>query len=181
MRPRPPALTSDAPSLIARPEVDGSADVGASLLAHEVGEATRHFPFIGLGEGAKQHVGDDEAEHVIAKEFEPLVGAGAVARAGQRGNVRERLLEQRRILETIADAVFEGGGAATAALGLLRRGFRRALIGGDRTCRLAVGEDGRFDGSWFACSPAAHRTIVNSRFQRTDHGQRHTIQACSPS
>ena len=42
-------------------------------------------------------------------------------------------------------------------------------------------EDGRFDGSWFACSPAAHRTIVNSRFQRTDHGQRHTIQACSPS
>ena len=93
-----------------RPEIDRPRDVGACLLAHEVGEAARHFPFVGLGKGTKQHVRHDEAEHMIAEKFEALVGAGAIAGAGQRGNVRERLIEQRGVLEAIADALFESGG-----------------------------------------------------------------------
>src|SRR5262249_16477305 len=160
-----------------RAEVDRPPYVRASLLAHEIGEPTRHFAFIGSCEGAKQHVGDDEAEHVIAEKFEPLVGGGAVARPAQRRNVGERLFEQRAILETVPDALPEGGRIAATAL----RGLW-SLIGSGWTGRPAVGDwDGRLDGSWFACSPAAHLTIVNSRFQRTAHGQRHTIQACSPS
>ena len=123
----------------------------------------------------------DEAEHVIAEKFKPLIGAGTVARTAQRRNVSERLFEQGGILETIADPLFEVGRAAAPALGLFRRGLW-ALISGVRTGRLAVsGWIERLDRSRFACSPAAHLTIVNSRFQRTDHGQRHTIQACSPS
>src|SRR5262249_29944714 len=81
-------------------------------------------------------------------------------------NVGERLFEQRAILETVADALLEGGRIAATAL----RGLW-SLIGSGWTGRPAVGDwDGRLDGSWFACSPAAHLTIVNSRFQRTAHG-----------
>ena len=182
VRLRPPALASEAPSRIAAPSSIVRADVRARFLAHEIGQAARHFPFVGLGESAEQHVGDHEAEHVIAEKFEPLIGAGAVAGAGQRRNVGERLLEQSRILETIADARLRirpccGGGAWSP----LPRASA-ALISGGRAGRLAVSDwIERFDGSQFACSPPAHLTIVNSRFQRTDHGQRHTIQACSPS
>src|SRR5262245_14973921 len=98
----------------------------------------------------------------------------------------ERLLEQSRILEAVADAVFETervGAPALASFRGRRFGDRgRAAVRGGRTGRLAAGGlVGRFDGSRFAGSPATHRTIVNSRLQRTDHGQRHTIQACSPS
>src|SRR5262249_28490605 len=160
-----------------RAEVDRPAHIGTGLFAHEIGEPTRHFAFIGPCEGAKQHVRDDEAEHMVAEKFEPLVGGGAVARPAQRGNVRERLFEQRGILESVADALFEAGGMAAAALCRLWN-----LIGSGRTGRIAIGEwDGGLDGSRFASSPAAHLTIVNSRFQRTAQGQRHTIQACSPS
>ena len=117
VRPRPPALLSDAPSLIAPPRSIDARHLGARFLAHEIGEAARHFAFVGLRKGAKQHVGHDEAEHMIAEEFEPLIAAGAVARAGQRGNVGERLLEQRGILEAVADASSKAAGAAPAALG----------------------------------------------------------------
>ena len=118
-----------------RAEADRPADIGAGLFAHEIGETTRHFAFIGPCEGAKQHVGNDEAEHVVAEKFEPLVGGGAIARPAQRGNVGERLFEQRGILESVTDALFEGGRiAATALCGLWN------LIGSGRTGRVAIGE-----------------------------------------
>ena len=34
---------------------------------------------------------------------------------------------------------------------------------------------------WFSGRWLPQRTIVNKRPQRTDHGQRHTCQACAPS
>src|SRR5262245_23751784 len=164
-----------------RAEVDRPPHIGAGLLAYQVGKTPRHLAFIRLGEGAKQHVGHHEPEHVIAEKLEPLVGAGAVARTGQRGNVGERLLEQGRVVETVADAPFEIGGGAAATFACFGCGLR-GCRGGGGTRLFAVGcRVGRVDGSRCACSPAAHRTIVNSLFQRTDHGQRHTIQACSPS
>ena len=76
-----------------RAEFDRPPYVRARFLAHEVGKTTRHFSFVSLCERAKQHVGDHEAEHVIAEKFKPLIGAGTVAGAGQRRNVGERLLE----------------------------------------------------------------------------------------
>ena len=72
---------------------------------------------------------------MVAEKFEPLVGGGAIARPAQRGNVGERLFEQRGILESVADALFEGGRiAATALCGLWN------LIGSGRTGRVAIGE-----------------------------------------
>ncbi len=46
---------------------------------------------------------------MIAEKLQPLIGAGTVARAGQRGDVGQRLLEQRCILEAVADAILERG------------------------------------------------------------------------
>jgi len=51
---------------------------------------------------------------VVAEEFEPLVGAGAITRAFERGNVRQRAIQQRDIVEAIADAGFQRG-VGTAA------------------------------------------------------------------
>src|SRR6266540_591509 len=162
-----------------RTKIDRPCHVRAGLLAYQISETTRHLPLVGFCEGAEQHVRDDEPKHVITKKLQPLVRRGAVARPAQRGNVRERLLEQRGILEAVADAFFERRQIAAPAL--LCAGLR-ILIGSGETGRLAVGSwIGCFDRSRLACSPAAHLTIVNSRFQRTAQGQRHTIHACSPS
>ena len=121
MRPRPPALTSDGAEPDRRAEIDRARHFGACLLAHQIGEPARQFAFVGLGEGAKQHVGDDEAEHMVAEKLQPLIAAGAVARAGQRGNMGERLVEQRGILEAIADAFLEGPAARGGAASLVSR------------------------------------------------------------
>ena len=69
-----------------RAELDRPRHVRARFLAHEVGKTARHFSFISLWERAKQHVGDHEAEHVIAEKLKPLIGAGAVA---QRRSARK--------------------------------------------------------------------------------------------
>src|SRR5262249_24299824 len=145
----------------------------------------------GAGKCAKLHVGHREAEHVVTEKFQPLVGAGTVARAGQGGNMRERLLEQRRILEMVPDALFEGVGGRASALAALCRGFARAIRRHRPPCSAAVwaptllspacgGHNGG-RGRRFGSSPAPHLTIVNKRLQRTDKGQRQIIQACSPS
>ncbi len=52
---------------------------------------------------------------MIAEKFQPLIAAGAVARALERGNMGERAIEQRGIGETIADAGLERARAALAA------------------------------------------------------------------
>ena len=56
---------------------------------------------------------------MIAEKFQPLIAAGAVACALERGNVGQRALEQRGIGEAVADAVFQRAGAAAPALRFL--------------------------------------------------------------
>ena len=121
-------------------------------------------------------------EHVVAEEFEPLIAAGAAA-AGQRRDMRQRALEQIAVLEAVADGLFQrarGGGALAA-----RRAWRgaAALAGSLVSARCAARSATLAPMStcvvWLR--PAPHRTIVNSRLQRTDHGQRQTSQARSPS
>ena len=81
-----------------RAKVDGARDVGAGLAAHQVGEPARQFAFVGFREGAEQHVGDDQAEHMIAQKFQPLIAVGPIA-AGQRRNVSQRAIQQSRSLK----------------------------------------------------------------------------------
>ena len=50
------------------------ADVGTGLLAHQIGEPPRHLAFVRPRKVPEQHVRHDQAEHMVAKEFEPLIG-----------------------------------------------------------------------------------------------------------
>ena len=57
---------------------------------------------------------------MIAEEFEPLIAAAAIARALERGNMGKRAIEQRGVLEAIADALLKRTiAAATAAARVL--------------------------------------------------------------
>src|ERR1043166_9474889 len=161
-----------------RTEVDRARDIGAGLLAHERGEAPRQLAFGCRREGAEQHVGNNEAEHMIAKKLEPLIAAAAVAPAGKRRAMGERAVEPRMIGEAVADAILEFGdlaGGRADTFAAARRGA--AALG----CALGTrGAALSFGGIGFR-RPVAHRTIVNSRSQRTDHGQRQNAQPRSPS
>ena len=118
---------------------------------------------------------------MVAEKLEALVAAGAIAHAGERGNMRERLFEQRRVAKPVADLGFKARRAAFAALALFRARRWRGGRNDQRLCA-AGGVVGSLLGrNVFAFWPSAHRTIVNNRLQRTDQGQRHTSQACSPS
>ena len=69
----PPALDFGPAEPDRGAEIDAARHLGTGFLAHEIGESARQLALVGLGEGAEQHVGDDEAEHVIAEEFEALI------------------------------------------------------------------------------------------------------------
>src|SRR5262249_29458702 len=108
------------------PERDRARHVGAGFLAHEVGETARKLALVGLRARAKQLVRDDKPEAMVAEDLEPLVGGGAIAHAVESGNVGQRLLEQGRFPETIADAILELA-AAAASLRRLRARLRSPM------------------------------------------------------
>ena len=165
-----------------RAEIDGARDLRAGFLAHQIGEPARQLALVGPRVGAKQHVGNHQAEHVIAEKLHALIGVGAVARALERGNVREPAIEQRGVVEFVADPLLERtvAAAAAAAGSFLPVGRLRPRPAPARRSASAVAAAPALaDGFGFAL--AAHRTRVNSRFQRTVHGQRQTSQACAPS
>src|SRR5437016_1281252 len=88
--------------------------------------------------------------------------------------MRECLLKQSSIAESVAYPLLELGGRRAARPRLLRR---RSNLG----LSVLVGGIKRLLRYRILSGPAAHRTNVNSRSQRTDQGQRQIIQACSPS
>ena len=59
-------------------EIHARADIGAGFLAHQIGEPARQLAFVRLREGAIEHVGNHQAQHMIAEEFQPLIAVGAV-------------------------------------------------------------------------------------------------------
>ena len=94
----------------------------------------------------------------------------------------ERLLQKRGVPEAISNALFEFGSRDAAAPRVLCQGRRSS--GCRRSDRPAVPAAATQIASMEAALPgslAAHRTIVNSRLQRTDHGHRQIIHAWSPS
>src|ERR1700737_3840713 len=84
--------------------------VGATLLAHEVGEPLRQFAFVSAREGAVQHVGHDQPEDVVAEEFETLITVTALARGFQGGDVGEGGGQQRGIGKFGPDPRLDCGG-----------------------------------------------------------------------
>src|SRR6185369_7615091 len=85
-------------------------DVGAAFLAHEIGEPFRQFALVGPRIGPIQHIGDDQPEHVIAEEFQPLIAVGAMAGRGlQGGDMGKGGRQQRGIGKFVADASLDRG------------------------------------------------------------------------
>ena len=65
-------------------EVERAADLGAGLARHQRIVAAAHLALGLAREPLVEPAGDDQAEHAIAEEFEPLIGVAAVAAVGQR-------------------------------------------------------------------------------------------------
>src|SRR6185295_5144258 len=87
-------------------EVDRARDIGAGVAAHQVREAPREIAFVPFGKRAIEHVGNDETEHVVAQEFQPLIAAAAaLTRRGR--DVGERAVEIRLVGEDVTDPSFE--------------------------------------------------------------------------
>ena len=74
-----------------------TGDPRKRILLDEVRAYARQLAFRSRGKPLVERERDDEAEHGIADEFEPLVVRSAVAAVGQR------LGEQARIVEDVAD------------------------------------------------------------------------------
>jgi hypothetical protein len=84
-------------------------DVRAGLLAHQIGEAARQFAFIGRWKFLAKHFGNGEAEYAVAQKFQPLIRFEAALRlvGGQRARMGQGARKERRIAETIADALLQ--------------------------------------------------------------------------
>src|SRR5882724_8371768 len=104
--------------------------IRAALPAHEIGEPLRQFAFIGVGEGAIQHVGHDQPEHMVAEKFHTLVTVATLARGFQRGNMREGRGQQAGIGKFVPDARLDRrSGGLGADLGALLLDCRRFAAG----------------------------------------------------
>src|SRR5437016_8588727 len=111
-------------------------DVGAAFLAHEIGEPFRQFALVSPRIGAIQHVGDDQPEHVIAEEFQPLIAVGAMAgRRLQGGDMGKGGRQQRGVRKFVADASLDRGSGRLGP-GLAALLFRRKI--GRASCRERV-------------------------------------------
>src|SRR5262245_58815207 len=101
---------------------------------------------------------------MVAEKLEALVRSGAVANAGERRDVGECLFEQSGVSKTVADALLKFGKIVAAALLFGLRSRCQRLFVKIGTLIVADGRRGIISMGRY-CSPAAHRTIVNSRFQ----------------
>ena len=126
---------------------------------------------------------------MIAEKLEPLIARRRGLRALQRGDMGERALEQIRIRKAVADGLLKHGGRGDGPAHGFRRLFGRhgfrSLAAAGAFGALAAFEGGADGAAAPACALdfglAAHRTIENSRLQRTVHGQRQICHARSPS
>ena len=107
MRSRPPALDLGSAQPDRGAEIDRARDVGAGLPPHQVGKPARQLAFIRLGIGAEQHVGDRQAQHMVAEKFQPLIAAAAAVLAHQGGDVGKPAFQQRRIGKAVADPLLQ--------------------------------------------------------------------------
>ncbi len=79
----------------------GDRHVRAGLLAHDLGEALRQLALVCVRPSLEQPRGDDDAEHAVSEEFQPLVVRPATFLG--RAHVRQRLDEERAPCEDVAD------------------------------------------------------------------------------
>ena len=78
---RPPDCASPPPRRIASPRSSAIATSAQVSLRTSAVRRCDSSPSVGVGKGLEQHLGDDQAEHAVAEEFEALIavrgGAGS--------------------------------------------------------------------------------------------------------
>src|SRR4029077_10253693 len=107
-----------------RAEIERARDIRAGLAPHQIGQAARQLAFVALGKCAVEHVGNGKTEHVVAKEFQPLVTATASLLRGGRRNVRQRAVKDRLVGKRVADPPLE----LLARLGALCLAAHRTIV-----------------------------------------------------
>ena len=117
-------------------EIDRAGDVGAGLLAHEIGEAPRQLAFVRGREAAEQEFRHHEPEHVIAEKLQTLVASDPVL-AAERRNVGQRAVEERGVGKSVADLLFEVAPACRLAahLTIVNSLFQRTAHGQVQMCQ----------------------------------------------
>ncbi len=91
-------------------------DLGAGLAAHEPRQAARQLALRALGKALDQHVGDDEAEHPVAEELEPLIGLRLLARAsGDRARMGQSAVQEFGIGEVVSELLFADASARSSS------------------------------------------------------------------
>src|SRR5262249_37492148 len=175
---RPPALLSEAPSLMASPSpIKRATSAQASLRTRS---ASRRDSSPSSARGKLRNSMSHRLGWTLGapRNCDPLVLCpAALARPRQRRDMSQRLLEQRRVLETVTNALLELPGRTPPASRLLRPGG---------ACPVAL--------SWWrlrdldalalwrtAHRRTAHRMIEKNRLRRSAVGQRQTCQAAAPS
>lgn len=89
-------------------EPDGDRHLMQRVAVDQLGKACRHRPHRFAGKGVEQLFGDEQAEDAIAEKLQPLVAETALAVRSPTG-VGQRLLQQGRMAEMVAEYGFKGG------------------------------------------------------------------------
>ena len=97
-------------------EPDPGGDPRQRVAAHQMGKPPRQRPLLLMPEAAPQEIGDDQAKHPVAEEFEPFIAAGISAgrrpprappswpaRRRQRARMGQRLGEELGPGELVPD------------------------------------------------------------------------------
>jgi hypothetical protein len=88
-------------------ELELAGDGGAGFLAHQCIERAAQLALVGARHSAEQDVGDHEAKHAVAEEFEPLVGTLDALRRRHGARMGERAVEQVWIGKAVAEPGLE--------------------------------------------------------------------------
>src|SRR5215475_628723 len=84
-------------------KIEGACHLCARTAAHQAIEKSGELTFGRRGKGLAQQFGDGKTQHAVPEEFEALVVA-AFGRSLTHAGVSERLLQERTILEHVAEA-----------------------------------------------------------------------------
>ena len=139
-----------------RADFEPGRDVGQGPAAHQDGKAFRQRPLLLIRKILEQHMGDNQAEHPVAEEFEPLEASPPRLGAG----VGQSLDEQFRTTEFVIENTRRLG---EAGCGLLVHSTILKI----RPNRVAVGH---FHNSQIRALPLVEKKMISARPTRFSAG-----------
>ena len=107
---RPPPRRFAQAKRDVRADVPLGGDLGAGFATHELSEAHRQFALARLRKGLVKPARDDDAQHPVPQELEPLVGSRPALPADVlRRKMREREGGEPGIKKAVTEPSLQGG------------------------------------------------------------------------